>query len=248
MTIEDDDDLEGLRLAGRAVADAREAMLAAVEPGISTYELDRIGARVLREHGARSAPQLTYNFPAHTCVSVNAEAAHGVPSKTKILREGDLVNVDVSAELNGYFADTGASAAVGEVDERRTALLDATKQAQADAMHAAKVGNSLRSIAKAVERRARQGGFTIISDLMGHGIGRGLHEAPDVSSVVVPGLGTMLREGLVLAVEPFLSFSAERTVQGLDGWTLFTNDGSPVAQFEHTIVVTKDAPIVLTAA
>jgi methionyl aminopeptidase len=203
---------------------------------------------VLREHGAKSAPKVTYNFPGYTCISVNAEAAHGVPSKTRILNEGDLVNVDVSAELNGYFADTGASAAVGHVEQRKLALLDATKQAQADAMHAAKAGNSLKAIAKAVERRARLSEFTVIADLMGHGIGRGLHEKPDVMSVVVPGLNQTLNEGLVLAVEPFLSFSAERTVQGIDGWTLHTIDGSPVAQFEHTIVVTKGAPIVVTAA
>lgn len=248
MTIEDADDLAGLEKAGRVVSFAREAMLGAVTPGVSTGDLDAIGREILRNHGARSAPKVTYNFPGFTCVSVNNEAAHGIPSISRVLKSGDIVNIDISAELDGYYADTGASTAVGEVASEVHDLLDATRLAQSDAMHAARAGASLKNVARAVQRRARSAGFTVVEDLMGHGIGRSLHEYPDVPNVVTPGNSPMLHEGMVLAIEPFLSLGATRTVQALDGWTLVTDNGSLVAQFEHTVVVTKSEPIVLTTS
>lgn len=247
MTIEDDDDLLGLQRAGRAVAEARDEMLAAVEPGISTGELDRIGRDALKRHGARSAPMLAVNFPAATCISVNDEAAHGIPSPTRFLQEGDLVNVDVSAELDGYWADCGASAPVGEVAPIATRLLEATRGAQRDAMDAARAGRPMRNLAKAVERRARRSGFTVIGNLWGHGVGGYLHEPPSVPFVDNPRNTTVLWEGLVLAVEPFLSTGGTMAYEGDDGWTLHTDDGSLSAQFEHTMVVTKGKPLVLTA-
>ena len=246
MTIDTEEDLEGLRRAGRVVAEAREAMAKAVAPGVSTGELDALAREVLRRHGARSAPIVTYRFPGATCISVNDEAAHGIPSFTRQLRAGDLVNLDVSIELDGYFSDTGVSVPVGEVTPIARRLLDTTRLAQADAMAVAQPGSRLRDIARAVQRRARHHGFRVISNLYGHGIGRGLHEAPSVPSVD-QGQSLVLREGLVLAIEPFLSPTADEVVQGDDGWTLRTSDGSLVAQFEHSIVVTHDGPIVLTA-
>jgi methionyl aminopeptidase len=246
VTIDHEDELEGLRLAGRAVAEARDAMLAAVAPGVTTGALDAIGRDVLRAHGARSAPQLAVGFPAATCVSVNDEAAHGIPSLLRTLREGDLVNVDVSAELDGYWADTGASAPVGRVAPRARQLLDATRQAQRDATAAARAGRPLRHIGRAVQRRARRHGFTVIANLNGHGVGGFLHEAPSVPSIEDPADRTVLWEGLVLAIEPFLSTGATHAVEGGDGWTLRTADGSLSAQFEHTVVVTAGRPLVLT--
>lgn len=246
MTIEDDDDLEGLRRVARAVAEARDAMLAAVAPGISTGALDAIGRDVLRRHGARSAPR-TVGFPAATCISINDEAAHGIPSGMRKLREGDLVNVDVSAELDGYWADNGASAPVGQVTNQATRLLEATRLAQRDAMAAARAGQPLRRIGSAVERRARKHGFHVIANLCGHGVGRGLHEAPSVPSFDNPGDPTRLWEGLVLAIEPFLSTGATYAVEDADGWTLRTPDASLAAQYEHTVVVTAGQPLVLTA-
>ena len=246
MTIDHDDDLEGLRRAGRAVAEARDAMLAAVAPGVTTGALDAIGRDVLRLHGARSAPQLAVGFPACTCVSVNDEAAHGIPSALRTLADGDLVNVDVSAELDGYWADTGASVPVGEVSPRAVRLVEATRQAQREAMAAARAGRPLRHIGRAVQRRARREGFTVIGNLNGHGVGGFLHEPPSVPGVEDPSDRTVLWEGLVLAIEPFLSFSATHAVEGDDGWTLRTADGSLVAQYEHTVVVTRGRPIVLT--
>jgi methionyl aminopeptidase len=246
MTIDKQEDLDALLRAGRVVAEARQAMVEAVTPGITTGELDAVGREVFRRHGARSAPRLTYRFPGSTCISVNDEAAHGIPSLRRQLRDGDLVNLDVSAELNGYFSDTGVSVPVGDVSPVASDLLEATRLAQRDAMNAAQPGARLRDLGRAVQRRARQHGFRVIKNLNGHGIGRGLHEAPSVPSID-DGQRTVLHEGLVLAIEPFLSVSAEHVVDDADGWTLRTADGSLVAQFEHSIVVTADGPLVLTA-
>lgn len=247
MTIDSDEELEGVRRAGRVVAEARDAMLEAVRPGVSTGELDALGRDVLRSHGARSAPRLAYGFPGWTCISVNDEAAHGVPSFGRYLEDGDLVNVDVSAELDGFWADTGASAPVGRADRTGLRLVGATRAAQRDAMAAARSGSSLRSVARAVERSARASGFEVVADLCGHGVGRHIHEPPNVASAVRHAERTLLWEGLVLAVEPFLSTGATTVVTGADGWTLRTPDGSRTAQFEHTIVVTRGDPIVMTA-
>lgn len=246
MTIDNQEQLDALLRAGRVVAEAREAMVEAVSPGVTTGELDAVGREVFRKHGARSAPRVTYRFPGSTCISVNDEAAHGIPSLKRQLRDGDLVNLDVSAELDGFFSDTGVSVAVGTVSRVASRLLDATRLAQRDAMDAAQPGARLRDLGRAVQKRARRHGFRVISNLNGHGIGRGLHESPSVPSVD-DGQRTVLHEGLVIAVEPFLSVSADHVIDDDDGWTLRTADGSLVAQFEHSMVVTKDGPLVLTA-
>jgi methionyl aminopeptidase len=246
VTIDNQDDLDGLRRAAQVVKEAREQMVEAVTPGITTGELDALGRDVFRSHGARSAPRVMYRFPGSTCISVNDEAAHGVPSLSRHLREGDLVNLDVSAELDGYYSDTGISVSVGRVSPTAERLLDATKKAQADAMQAAQPGSRLRDIGRAVQRRARRHGFVTIHNLCGHGIGRSLHESPSVPNFD-DGSTSRLHEGLVLAVEPFLSVSATHVVEDPDGWTLRTSDGNLVAQFEHTIVVRNGGPMVLTA-
>lgn len=243
MTIDHDDDLIGLRRAGRAVAEARDAMLAAVAPGVTTAELDAVGREVLDAHGARPAPP-TVGFPAATCVSVNDEAAHGIPSG-RALRDGDLVNVDVSAELDGYWADTGASRAVGTASLRARQLLDAARLANRDGVAAATAGRPLRHIGRAVERRARRHGFSVLRNLCGHGTGRGLWEPPSVPGVEDRRDTTTLWEGLVLAIEPFLTTGAQWAHEADDGWTLRTPDHLS-AQFEHTVVVTNGAAMVLT--
>jgi methionyl aminopeptidase len=245
MTIDGDEDLEGLTRAGRVVAEARQAMLAAVRPGVTTGELDALAREVFRRHGARSAPRLSYTFPGSTCISVNDEAAHGIPSLSRNLHAGDLVNLDVSAELDGYFSDTGVSTSVGQASPLAARLLEATEAAQSDAMSAARAGQSLRQIGRAVEARAHRHGFCVIRNLYGHGVGAALHEGPSVPSTET-GPRTKLWEGLVLAIEPFLSPTADHVVDDADGWTLRTSDGSLVAQFEHTMVVTQGEPIVLT--
>ena len=246
MTIEGDEDILGLRRAGAACADALRTMARAIRPGISTAELDAIGAEVLRRHGATSAPQKAYGFPAATCISVNDAVAHGIPSHAQKLRDGDLVNIDVSAELDGYWADTGASFSVGTVSASRRTLLTATQHALRDAMRVARAGTRVREIGRAVVRRARKHRLSVVENLAGHGVGRHIHEPPSVPNVP-GGSGVRLWEGLVMTIEPFLTLGATEVVEDEDGWTLRTPDGSVGAQFEHTLIVTRGAPIVITA-
>lgn len=248
MSIEGPDDLAGLQRVGTVVAQARDAMLKEVCPGVTTAELDEVARDVLRGAGARSAPKLAYDFPGWTCISVNDELAHGIPSSHKVLAEGDLVNVDVSAELDGYWADTGASAPVGQVATRFARLLSATRSVQQYAMNSARAGVRVSEIGRTVQYHARRTGFRVIRNIGGHGVGRFIHEEPHVSNVFDPDDKFVLNEGLVIAIEPFLSTAATHVVQAKDGWTLRTPDGSRGAQYEHTVVITRGAPIVLTAS
>jgi methionyl aminopeptidase len=246
MTIANESDVEGLRRAGAVVAEARDRMCASVAPGVTTGALDEIGRRVLGKYGARSAPQLAYGFPGVTCISVNDELAHGIPSAERVLRAGDLVNIDVSAELEGYWADTGASVPVGTVSRQASALLWATQQALRDALSQARAGRPIREIGRAVERRAKRSGLRVVRDLCGHGVGRHIHEEPSIPNVDRRAGRAQLWEGLVMTIEPFLTTSATTVVESSDGWTLRTPDGSRGAQFEHTLIVTRGEPIILT--
>jgi methionyl aminopeptidase len=245
MSVDGQDDVDGLRRAGAAVAEARDAMAAHVAAGVTTRELDAIGREVLRRHGARSAPQLAYDFPGTTCISVNDELAHGIPSD-RVLREGDLVNIDVSAELDGYWADSGASYPVGAVAPRLRHLLSSTRAALNDAMLEARAGAPIRNVGRAVERRAKRAGFRVVRDLCGHGVGRNIHEPPNVPNTFNPRDRALFHEGLVITIEPFLTTGASTIFEDEDGWTLRTPDGSVGAQFEHTLIITRDEPIVLT--
>jgi methionyl aminopeptidase len=246
MSINGKHDVEGLKCIGAIVAAARDAMAARVAPGVNTAQLDAIGKEVLDRHGARSAPQLAYGFPGTTCISVNDHIAHGIPSAARVLREGDLVNIDVSAELDGYWADTGASFPVGTVAARSAALLEATRLALEDGMRQARAGEPLRNIGRAVERRAKQCGFRVVRNLCGHGVGRHIHEEPQVFNTFQPHDRTLLHEGLVITIEPFLTTGASAAIESDDGWTLRTPDGSLGAQFEHTMIITQGLPIVVT--
>ena len=246
MSVDGEHDVEGLKCAGAAVAEARDTMANSLEAGMTTADLDAIGRSVLERHGARSAPQLAYQFPATTCISVNDELAHGIPSKKRVIRDGDLVNIDVSAELDGYWADTGASFAVGTVSRKASALLWATRRALEEAMTEARAGAALHNIGRAVERRAKRSGFHVIRDLCGHGVGRNIHEEPNVSNTFRRSDRMRLWEGLVITIEPFLTTGATHVVEDDDGWTLRTPDGSVGAQFEHTMIITRGAPIVVT--
>ncbi|NLA37532.1 MAG: type I methionyl aminopeptidase [Actinobacteria bacterium] len=248
MTAQTLEEISGLRASGRVVAEARDAMLAAVAPGVATGELDALAHEILDRHGAFSAPQFAYDFPGTTCISVNHEAAHGIPSMRRRLREGDIVNVDVSAALNGYWTDTGASTSVGEVAPIVLELLEETRAAQAAAMAVAVAGNRIADIGRAVEEHVLGTGFSIIGNLCGHGVGRWIHEDPSIPSVAAYGSRSRLQRGQVLAIEPFLSIGGVEAVEGDDGWTLHTDNGGLAAQFEHTIIVTDDQPIVLTAS
>ena len=247
MTIENEAELAALLRIGRIVGLTLQHMSAAIEPGMSTAALDDVGARFLRQQGARSAPILTYNFPGHTCISLNDEAAHGIPGK-RLIRPGDLVNIDVSAELDGYFADTGSSFGVPPLTRAQRKLLATGRQALDAAIAAARAGQRLSVIGRAVERVARPAGFQIIRELGGHGVGRGLHEAPHtVPHYFNRQARSKLREGMVLTLEPFLTTGKPHIRKAADGWTLRTIDGALAAQFEHTVVITRGKPVLVTA-
>lgn len=246
MTIESEQDLHGILRAGRVVASVRDQMLRALEPGMRTVELDQIGRRLLDEAGAQSAPQITYGFPGATCISVNEEAAHGVPGE-RVLAAGDIVNVDVSAELDGYFADTGATAAVPPGSALATRLCHSSRMALSQAMSQTSAGAPINRIGNAIQSVAKAHGFKVIRNLAGHGIGRSLHEAPeDIVGFHDRRDQRRLKLGQVIAVEPFLSTRSRFVEETDDGWTLVGHPASRSAQFEHTLIVTRGAPIVAT--
>ena len=247
MTIDNDDDLKHLKAIGRIVFETMLLMKKSLKPGISTAGLDRIGEKNLARYGARSAPILMYDFPGHTCISINDEAAHGIPSGRKV-EPGDVVNIDVSAELNGYFGDTGATFTVPPVDPRIEYLCQVTRKSLNAAMAAARAGAKVNQIGQAIEKTASNAGFTTIRDLGSHGIGRSLHEDPHFIQNFYDKSDTRtLSEGQVITIEPFLSTAADSTVTAEDGWTLLTGDGNRSAQYEHTMVITRGKPLLLTA-
>lgn len=246
MSIDGEDDLQGLRRIGRIVARTLRLMMSHVEPGIRTDELDAVGRRELARHGAQGAPTLVYDFPGTTCISVEDEAAHGIPGR-RVLRQGELVNIDVSAELDGYFADTGASLPVGAVSSRKRRLCHHTRTALQRALRSARAGRPMNGVGRAIEAEAKRGGFQVIKNLAGHGVGRNIHEYPDgLTSYCDASDRRRFHHGLVVAIEPFLSTGAQWVERAADGWTEKTPDGSVTAQFEHTVVITRGKPLVMT--
>lgn len=246
MTADSGKDLEYLKAVGRVCGETLRKMMDAARAGMTTRELDEIGAALLEVEGARSAPQVSYNFPGATCISVSPVIAHGIPGE-HVLQAGELIHIDVSAELDGYFADTGASMIVSKHERSLEKLLDATKATLAKTLRAAKAGSPLNGIGRTVQSEAGKRGYNVIYNLTSHGIGRKLHESPEgILNYYDPNDDRVLHEGLVLAIEPFLTTGVGRVIEEQDGWGLRTVDRAIAAQFEHTIVVTKNEPIVLT--
>ncbi|WP_262694916.1 type I methionyl aminopeptidase [Kordiimonas aquimaris] len=246
MTVDGPEQLEKLREIGAICRDVLAAMGAKVAPGVTPRELDNMAGEMLTACGAKSAPILAYDFPGHTCISVGDAIAHGIPSDIP-LKEGELVNIDVSAEKDGFFGDTGASFPVGQVASELLILLEATKTAQRKAMFAARAGQPINVVGKAVEKEAKKHGLKIIEGLNGHGVGGWIHEEPSVPNIYYPSERTRLKEGQVMTIEPFLATKSHQYAEDADGWTLRLAQGGFGAQFEHTFVVTKSAPIILTA-
>ncbi|MFP8834800.1 type I methionyl aminopeptidase [Hydrogenophaga sp. XSHU_21] len=246
MTIETHDDVLALEKVGRIVSVTLKRMLEAAEPGMTTRELDTLGGRLLQDHGARSAPQLSYGFPGFTCISINEEAAHGVPGD-RIIRAGDVLNIDVSAELNGYFADTGGTKVVPPTTPKKTRLCHAARIALNDAMTGARAGQPINRIGAAIERTAKAYGFKVIENLGSHDVGRALHEEPEHIAGHFDALDRrILKAGMVITIEPFLSTRCRTVSETDDGWTLAGSPGNLSAQFEHTLIITNGAPIVVT--
>lgn len=247
MSIETAEELERLRAAGRVVAAAIRAMRAHVRPGISTAELDRVGGRVFARAGARSGPQLDYGFPGVNCISVGDEAVHGIPGPRR-LREGELVKIDVTAELDGFYADACVSVPVGRINQSTTRLVDAGQAALDRALATARAGTAINEVGRVVETVARSYGYSVCRELTGHGIGRRIHEPPYVPNFYARGTTQRLTPGLVITLEPIISAGTGAVRDTGDGWTIATADGAVSAHVEHTIVVTDHDPIVLTAS
>lgn len=247
MSIETELDRQGLLAAGRVVHRVLAALKRQVRPGVSTGELDAVARRVLDENGARHAPRHHYNFPGDCCISVNDEAVHGIPGR-RVLRAGDLVKLDVVAEKDGYMADAAITVGVPPVAPQHRRLMACTVAAFREAMKAARAGNLVCDIGRAVEAEVRRHGFSVLRDLAGHGIGRRIHEPPVVPNHYDRMARQVLTEGLVIAVEPMIAAGSGRIIEDRDGWTLRTADGSAAAHYEHTIVITRGEPLLLTAA
>jgi methionyl aminopeptidase len=246
MTITRQDELDGLKNIGRIVATTLQAMAKAMEPGMTTRELDQIGRAALEREGAKSAPQSAYAFPGATCISVNEEIAHGIPGD-RMIAPGDLVNIDVSASKNGYFADTGATYRVPPVRPSLDRLCRDGKRALQIGI--AQVGSDkpLAGIGNSIGRFAAARGYTLIRNLASHGVGRSLHEYPEeIATWPTRGDKRRITKGLVLTVEPFLSMGGLWARDGEDGWTLYCAPRAPVVQYEHTVVATDRGAIVVT--
>ena len=246
MIAESENDIKHLKAIGHICALTLKLMMEQAKPGITTDELDKIGQEFLAKEGAQSAPIAMYQFPGATCISISPVIAHGIPGD-HVLREGELINIDVSAELDGYFADTGGSMVVAKHVPEYEKILEATKSALMKAVQSAKAGQPLNLIGKAIEDEAKRNGYGVIYDLTGHGIGHKLHEDPtQVFNYHKSKDRRMLDEGVVLAIEPFLTTGKGHVFEEDDGWSLRTIDRTIAAQFEHTIIVTKGEPIILT--
>ncbi len=247
MSISNEAELSGMKKASEAVACTLKEMRNYAQPGITTRQLDDFGAAILADFGARSAPLLTYRFPGCTCISVNNEFCHGIPSPTRILQEGDLVNIDVSAELNGFWSDNGSSFVLGEDIHQHQKLIDASKQILHKAIYNIKGGVRISDIGHLIETEARKHGYKVIKNLTGHGIGRSLHEEPGAIANFRDRFNhTRFRKNAVVAIETFISTTSTYAETLQDGWTMVGNRGGYMAQHEHTIVVTDGKPIVLT--
>ncbi|MBL7934477.1 MAG: type I methionyl aminopeptidase [Bacteroidia bacterium] len=247
MSITKESELIGMKKVSEVVAYTLKEMKNYVKPGMSTKELDDFGASVLKDFGANSAPFMTYKFPGWTCISVNNEFCHGIPSQNKILKEGDLINVDVSAELNGFWSDNGGSFVLGEDINQHQKLIDASKQILHKAIYNIKGGVRISDIGHLIETEAKKRGYKVIKNLTGHGIGRNLHEEPsEIANYKDRFNLKRFKKNSVVAIETFITTTSTYAETLNDGWTMVGNKGGFMAQHEHTIVVTDDKPMILT--
>lgn len=245
MTVRNDGERDGMTAVGRLVGEALRRMRAAVAPGISTHELDEVGAAFLRTEGAESAPQAVYNFPGFSCISVNDEVVHGVPGPRR-LAAGDLVKLDVTARLDGYIADAAVTVPVGEVAPEHRALCEAAEAAFRKAMPMVRPGQRVADIGRIIDAEVRGRGFAVVREVAGHGVGRTIHEPPDVLNYFNPHQRDRFEDGQVVAIEPIITLSQTRLVEDPDGWTLRTKNGVFAAHYEHTVLVTAGGPQLLT--
>jgi methionyl aminopeptidase len=245
MSITTQEELEKLQAVGRIVAGALGAMAREVRPGVTTAELDSAGAKHFDQHGALSSPQMVYGFPGVNCISVNDEVVHGIP-RDRALQPGDLVKLDVTACKDGFHADAAISVTVPPAPELSVRLVKCAEQAFRAGLGAARKGNRTRDIGSSVEREVHRHGFHVIRELGGHGIGRTIHEPPSVPNYAARNARDLLTDGLVLTIEPIIAVGTRNVQLDSDGWTIRTADGSRAAHYEHTIVITRGEPVLLT--
>lgn len=247
MSIKSRIELEKLRAVGKIVRAALDAMAERALPGATTADLSAVGAGVLAARGAESAPPKVYGFPGAVCISVNEEAIHGIPGG-RILQSGDLLKLDVVAEKDGFYADAAVTVKVGDVSPRAEALARCAERSFWEAAKAARAGNRVYEIGRAVEREVRRCGFSVMRELCGHGVGRAIHEEPSIPNYRDARSRAWLSEGLVITIEPIIAAGAGKAELQKDHWTICSADKSLTAHYEHTLVITKTDPIVLTAA
>ena len=247
VSIESPQDWNGMREVGRITAETLDALERQVKVGVTTAELDGVAAAVFAKHGARSAPALVYGFPGTVLISINDEIVHGVPGPRRIAR-GDLVKLDVTVEKNGFIADAARTVVAGRGSDTAHRLAACAAAAFRAAQSIARAGTPVNEIGRAVEREVKRQGFTVVRGLSGHGVGRTIHEEPLVPNEYDPEQRDVLTEGLVLTIEPMISAGSALSVTDKDGWTIRTRDGSLSAHYEHTLMITKGDPVILTAA
>lgn len=240
-------EIEVMARGGRILAEAVALMEKSVKPGISTQDLDKIAEDFIRSHeGAVPSFKGLYNFPASICTSINNEIVHGIPSRKRVLAEGDIVSVDIGVKYEGYHTDSATTVPVGEITEESRRLLDATREALEAGVDAARNGNHLGDIGAAVQTVVEKAGFSVVRDLVGHGIGSGFHEEPQVPNYGKPKRGLRLVPGLTIAIEPMVNIGKSGIRTMPDRWTVVTIDGSRSAHFEHTVAITENGPRILT--
>src|SRR4051812_14090202 len=247
MSIGSSDDLNGMRRAGRVTALTLDALEQCVRAGVTTAQLDAVAAALFKEHGARSAPAMVYNFPGHVLISVNDEIVHGIPG-ARTLRRGDLVKLDVTVEKDGYFADAARTVIVGSAGVTARRLAACVRAAFYAGAKAARAGTPVKEIGRAVQTVVEREGFAVVRGLSGHGVGRTIHEDPIIPNTYNDRQQDVLTEGLVITIEPMITAGSSRPVEDADGWTIRTADGSLSSHHEHTLVITRGEPLIVTAA
>ena len=240
------DEIAVMAKASRVVAEVLEVLRDAVKPGITTDELDRLAESEIRSRGAVPAFKGYRNYPKTLCASVNEQVVHGIPSK-RILKEGDIIGLDLGAIVGGFYGDSAITVAVGPVEEKTADLVRVTREALAYGIEKAVVGNRLSDISHAVQRHVEAAGYAVVTEFVGHGIGRQLHEEPQVPNYGKAGQGPRLQPGMVLAIEPMVNMGTKRVRTRADHWTQATADNSLSAHFEHTIAITDNGPLILTS-
>ena len=227
-------------------AGALKAAGAAVEPGVSTDEINRIAHNFITKNGAIPTFKGYNGYPAATCISINDEVIHGIPSKKRIIRAGDIVSIDVGATLNGYVGDNAATFAAGDISPEAQRLCDTTRESLYEGIRAAVAGGRIGDIGSTIQRYCEERGFSVVREFTGHGVGKQMHEDPSVPNFGTPGRGVRLLPGMTIAIEPMINMGGAGIRQLPDGWTIKTKDGSLSAHFEHTIAITADGPVILT--